>query len=608
MSDGHSKKICFVMTATSALRAFMADHIRVLAQRYHVTVYCNFATDTCGELFELPVRLVHIPFERRISPWKDLCCLLTLVAMLHKERFDSVHSLMPKTGLLTMLAAWISAVPVRVHMFTGQVWVTRRGLSRALLKSMDCLIARLATDVYADSPSQRQFLVAEGVIRSGQVLGDGSVNGVDVERFVPNPDARRLVRRQLGIEEETLVFGFLGRLNRDKGVFDLIEAFASSGLTDRACLLLVGPDEAGIEDSSRARYPELREQVRFVGFTPLPEEYLAAFDLFCIPSYREGFGSSVIEAAACAVPAMASRIYGLTDAVEEGVTGLMHAPRDIAGIRDGLVRFGDEPEMLDRFGRAARQRALERFSRERLVQEMNAEYTRLLGDGEPRSCRENGEVRGAGDLVRRLVEVIGCSAGLILLMPLLALVGIVVRFNLGSPILFKQYRPGYRKRLFAMYKFRTMGDDQDESGKLLPDEDRLTRVGQILRKTSLDEFPELWNVLRGDMSLVGPRPLLAEYLPLYTARQARRFQVKPGITGWAQVHGRNSVDWEERLEMDVWYVENRSLWLDLKILFLTFYRVVTMEGTSQKGHVTMEKFKGIADDTRKTGGDLPGQE
>ena len=180
--------------------------------------------------------------------------------------------------------------------------------------------------------------------------------------------------------------------------------------------------------------------------------------------------------------------------------------------------------------------------------------------------------------------------GFVLVFPLLCLLTIIILFTLGSPILFKQQRPGLFGKPFIFYKFRTMTSEKDENGNLLPDEKRLTKFGNFLRKTSLDELPSLWNVLKGNMSLVGPRPLLMDYLPLYSKEQARRHEVKPGITGWAQVNGRNAISWDEKFKLDVWYVDNQSIWLDTKILFITAWKVLKREGISQKGHVTMEKY------------------
>ncbi len=181
---------------------------------------------------------------------------------------------------------------------------------------------------------------------------------------------------------------------------------------------------------------------------------------------------------------------------------------------------------------------------------------------------------------------------LILLSPLMILISIFIYFSMGKPVLFKQKRPGYKEKIFTLYKFRTMTNEKDKNGNLLPDEKRLTKVGKIIRNLSLDELPQLFNVLKGDMSFVGPRPLLVEYLPLYNDRQRKRHEVKPGITGLAQVMGRNALTWKEKFEYDVYYVENLSFWLDLKIILLTILKVLKREGISPENRVTMEKFNG----------------
>lgn len=195
-------------------------------------------------------------------------------------------------------------------------------------------------------------------------------------------------------------------------------------------------------------------------------------------------------------------------------------------------------------------------------------------------------------MIKRLFDIITSSIGLIVLSPLLLFIAYKIRKNLGSPVLFKQVRPGKDGKPFTMIKFRSMLDAYDKEGNPLPNSERLTPFGKKLRSTSLDELPELWNVLKGEMSLVGPRPLLMEYLPLYNERQALRNNVKPGITGWAQVNGRNAISWEEKFELDAWYVENRSFWLDLKIILLTIKTVFIREGISSSEEVTMPKFTG----------------
>lgn len=195
-------------------------------------------------------------------------------------------------------------------------------------------------------------------------------------------------------------------------------------------------------------------------------------------------------------------------------------------------------------------------------------------------------------MLKRTFDLLLAASLIVVLSPVLVLIGLLVRIKLGSPVFFRQLRPGLNAKPFGMIKFRTMTDARGPDGELLQDRERLTSFGLWLRATSLDELPELWNVLRGEMSLVGPRPLLMEYLPRYSARQARRHQVRPGITGWAQVSGRNALSWPARFELDVWYVDNRSFWLDFWILLLTLRSVIKRQGISSPGEATMHSFKG----------------
>jgi sugar transferase EpsL len=194
--------------------------------------------------------------------------------------------------------------------------------------------------------------------------------------------------------------------------------------------------------------------------------------------------------------------------------------------------------------------------------------------------------------IKRVVDIVGASVGIILFAPVMLVVALLVLLTMGRPVLFRQLRPGLHGKPFVLYKFRTMRDACTPSGEPLPDELRLTQFGKWLRSTSLDELPELFNVLKGEMSLVGPRPLLMEYLPRYSPEQARRHEVKPGITGWAQVNGRNALSWEEKFRLDVWYVDHWNLWLDVKILLLTIWKVLKREGISAEGSATMPVFTG----------------
>lgn len=371
------KKLCYVATIPAAVHAFLRVHIQAAAGKYEVTVICN-ATDK-HLLDGLNARLILLPIERKPSPWRDVQVLFQLFILFRRERFDIVHSIFPKTGMLAMLAAWLAQAPIRIHTFTGQVWVRKHGAQRMLLKWFDKLIGRLATCVLADSPSQRDFLLSERVLQPGKakVIGAGSICGVDPLRFQPDFEARQTVRHDLGIAKDARVILFVGRLNRDKGILDLAAAFdLISRHNPDVVLLLVGAEE----DVPFSRMQEIcyaeRDRLHYVSFTSTPERYMAAADVFCLPSYREGFGMAIIEAAACAVPAVASRIYGITDAIDDGKTGLLFAAGDVNALTRTLSKLITEHDMRQQMGNAAYVRALELFSGEKITRELVMLYDR----------------------------------------------------------------------------------------------------------------------------------------------------------------------------------------------------------------------------------------
>lgn len=374
------KKLCYVATIPAVVHAFLRGHIQAAATKYQVTVICNSADKHL--LDGLNARLILLPIERKPSPWKDALILFQLIKLFRREQFDIVHSHMPKTGLLGMLAARLAGVPIRINTCHGEVWATRRGWRRIALKLLDRLVGSLATDVLVVSPSQLDFLVNEGVLPSSKtrVIGAGSICGVDALRFHPDPDARRAGRDELGIAQDARVILFVGRLNRDKGMLDLATAFdVIAKHNSDVVLLLVGAEE----DIPFSRIQEIchaeRDRLHYVSFTPTPERYMTAADIFCLPSYREGFGMTIIEAAACGLPAVASRIYGITDAVEDGKTGLQFPAGDVAVLTQALLKLLEDRDLRQQMGEAARVRALELFSSQKITREMLALYGELLG-------------------------------------------------------------------------------------------------------------------------------------------------------------------------------------------------------------------------------------
>ncbi len=350
--------VCLAVSSPFTLNAFLGNHIESLRRHYRLTMVVNLEDEPIRAVVPADVILKSVRIAREIAPARDLVALWNLWRLLRRNAFSAVHSISPKAGLLTMIAGCLAGVPLRVHSFTGQVWATRRGASRALLKSLDWLLAVCATHVFADSASQRDFLVAEGVVpaRKIAVLGAGSISGVDTARFRPDPQARVAVRAELAIEDGAPLLLYVGRMKREKGIADLLDAFRHLRQSMPAArLLLVGPDEDRLLQGSPA------PGVHLLGYTSQVERYFAAADLLCLPSYREGFGSVIIEAAACGIPAVASRIYGLTDAVIEGVTGLLHPAGDVPALHQALLTLLQQPALRARMGQSARERALRDF-------------------------------------------------------------------------------------------------------------------------------------------------------------------------------------------------------------------------------------------------------
>ena len=351
----------------------MVPHLKALNLLFSLQVFANTQDSELLKLRGLNLSIEFVPVVRKIRPLVDLKALWCLYKRLRQTQPKAVHTLTPKAGLLGMAAAKLAGVPVRVHSFTGQVWVTRAGLMRLLLKTADKCIAALATDVLIDSPSQRDFLITHGIVSSNKsrVLGSGSICGVDMQRFCPQIATRQAMRTKLGTTDDAIVCLYLGRLNRDKGVLDLATAFAQvASKYPNVELWVVGPDEENIFDQMQLLLSPVKKQVRRVGFTQEPERFMQAADLFCLPSYREGFGSSVIEAAACGVPALASRIYGLTDAVIEGKTGWLHTSKDVNDLTKCLTAILSMPLEISIRGSAAKTYVCQEFSMNKVTKLM----------------------------------------------------------------------------------------------------------------------------------------------------------------------------------------------------------------------------------------------
>lgn len=376
------KKICFVVAVPITAHAFLKDHMKMLSEEYdiHLAASINSEEDVKG----LAISGWHrIEIERGISLWRDLKAVWQAWRYFRKMKFDAVHSVTPKAGLVTALAGWLAGIKHRTHIFTGQVWATRKGVMRWLLKSLDKLIVLLDNHILVDGRSQRSFLIQEGVLKDGQaeVFGEGSICGVNIHRFVPDESARIEIRKQIGIPDGTLVYIFLGRLNHDKGIGELYDAFNRlAGEKKDIFLLLVGADEENYI-SKLVHYPYIEDgrNFYFYGNTPKPEKVLNAGDIFVLPTYREGFGMSVLESACIGLPSITTNAYGVLDASVEGVTGLRCKVGDAESLYDCMQQFYDCRELVAQMGVSARKRILENFSGELLTKFWVDFYRRLLG-------------------------------------------------------------------------------------------------------------------------------------------------------------------------------------------------------------------------------------
>jgi glycosyltransferase involved in cell wall biosynthesis len=370
-------KIAIIVSAPGTARAFLSNQIKTLSEEYDLALIANLQGQTdLSEWLPASVDVIDIPIYRNINLYKDIKALLLLVSFFYKTDLSIVHSVSPKAGFLAMLASWITRVPIRLHTFTGQVWATKKGIWRWFLKYLDRLISTLATTILVDSHSQRNFLLENRVITKYDsfVLGEGSISGVDIARFKSNPIALKDVRDELGILESTVVILFVGRLKKEKGVLDLAKSFSLlKGNFQDTILLFVGSDEEELKTVL-----EKVEGVRLLPFTKTPEHFMAAADILCLPSYREGFGSVVIEAAACGIPSIGTNIYGLSDAIVDGETGILVPAKSVSELQAAMQLLIEDKILRQKMGMAAQARVLDKFSQIYLTVQLMQFYKNLL--------------------------------------------------------------------------------------------------------------------------------------------------------------------------------------------------------------------------------------
>lgn len=539
-----------------------------------------------------------IPLTNKFSPFRDISSLIQLLIILGEFKPDIVHTHTAKAGLIGMVASRIAGVPIRMHTISRVPQEGKKGLKQKLMLLGEKITYSCATNLYPNSRGLKELLESRfNIGNKARVVGSGSTNGIDTGLNRRRPELENeaaMLREKYGIAPHDLVFGYIGSVVYEKGIAELVEAFIQCRehlrVPRKLFLLVAGPipDNEPL-DSDLLQFLTDDPNVILAGYQQETRPWIIASDIFVFPSHREGFPNIVLQACCLEVPCIVSDIIGNNEIISHHETGLIVPPMNAAALAEAMQYMAEQDNLRREFGHNARELVSAKFDQRLIWSELNLEYERLLSHS-----RQRGKQTQLfyGRFVKPVFDFVIAALTLAITLPVMLVCMVVLGVVNHGKIFFTQQRPGRYGKLFTMLKFRTMTNQTNSFGELLPDEARLTPVGKFIRKTSLDELPQLINVLLGQMSLVGPRPLLKEYMGLYSEEQHRRHTVKPGITGWAQVNGRNDVSWPRRFDLDVWYVKHQSFRLDLKILWLTLIRVFRAEGITSPTSATMERFGG----------------
>jgi lipopolysaccharide/colanic/teichoic acid biosynthesis glycosyltransferase/glycosyltransferase involved in cell wall biosynthesis len=598
-------RVAYVVTVDLSMK-LIEGQIGFLARNgYEIDVICSPGS-RLEAMRQERVRPWPVKIEREISVAHDIVSLGRLWRLFRRIRPDIVVAGTPKAGLLGTLAARLAAVRHVQYALFGLRFETTGGMKRRILMGAEWIACHVADSVRCVSPSVMARAIALSLAPAARctVVGKGTSDGIAIERYAPTAQTEsraKQLRLQYGIPTDAPVLGYVGRITRDKGIRELFLAFKRLQNSYPALrLLLVGDHDATdpIPAALRAQIESDPAIIR-TGFVEDVERFYGMMDAMALPTYREGFSTVLVEAQCASVPVVTTNVTGAIDAIVDGETGLRVAARDTDELTAALDRLLGDKALRCKMGKAGRDWVEKNFRQEDMWQGILAHYQLILKfphdktikrwDGRKPAIIDAKEYRQSS-MFKNIFDRVLAAIALLVLSPMMLAVAALTWWRLGRPILYRPIRTGLHGQPFSCLKFRTMTNAVDDSGAPLPDAQRLTLYGRILRSTSLDELPQLWNVVRGEMSLVGPRPLLLEYLPRYSPHQRRRHEVKPGITGWAQVNGRNGLTWEEKFNLDVWYVDHRSAWLDCKILFMTLMKIIDREGISQPGHATMPEF------------------
>lgn len=585
--EGSGMRILFVATVGETHRAFLRGQVKFLQQKgyeVHLAAAPGPALDDCRKWVD--VQAWSVPMSRKIQPFQDIAAVFRLIYLFRKLRPDIINLSTPKAALLGSIASVFFKNTKTVFLVRGSISGSRRGWSENLNKWAEYLTAKLSDEVVVVSESLLHFLRMHKVIskHEGCVLGNGMSNGINIRKFQP------MKKPVFCDREQGPVIGFVGRLTNEKGIETLFSAWKSLSITyPEAQLLLVGPWDNEVPISDEIKLEIMSDKrVTVTGFVEDTVSFYEQMDVFVFPSLREGFPNAPMEASAMQIPVIGSRAIGTVDAIMDGITGSLVDQNSPQQIVDAISQYVLDPESAQKHGKAGRARVEEKFTQEKVWLAFSNFYQKLNN----KKIKSTSFYSSYG---KRCLDLMLAVLAAVLLLPVLAITIFVIWLRLGRPVFYTQPRGGRGGRSFNIYKFRTMTDACDTTGKLLPDDERLTPFGNWLREKSIDELPELWNIIRGDMSIVGPRPLTSVYLDRYSQEQRKRHEVRPGLTGLAQIKGRNNLSWEEKFSYDLQYVEGYSFFWDLKIIFQTAAKIFRGDDVKDGLHKSPTEFLGVHD-------------
>jgi glycosyltransferase involved in cell wall biosynthesis len=365
--DSSKSKICIICATPLTIHFFFKEHLRGIAKFSDVDLFINLSNEKFTPDIELPLKVLDLPITRQINLTSDIKTLFLLIKHLMCNKYDLIWGIGPKAGFISMLASWICRVHNRLFVFQGEIWASKRGIGRFFLKTMDRLTVRFATTVMVVGFSEKNYLESQRVVKKGevQVLGSGSICGVDLKKFHPDFEVKQKLRSDLSISLTARVCLFLGRINQDKGIMDLVRAFKlAHKKSPDLFLLIIGPDEFGLNQAIQDELYGYEQFYKIIDFVADPEQYYCLADFFCLPSYREGFPISILEASACGIPSIGSDIYGINDAIVDGVTGIQYPLGNIAELGNSLLKFSNNPSYCEELGQAARIRVASNFEKD----------------------------------------------------------------------------------------------------------------------------------------------------------------------------------------------------------------------------------------------------